>query len=336
EALRFQQENQGNFEEQYLFQPADDVYALGVTWFRALTGEMPFPQQGPERTQGMRRGSRKPRLPSTLNPRVPQAVSELLLRMLSPRPEKRPTSEQLARELEALTRSGGQELEAYLFERQRPPSCSLRWWRSRPRLVLVSGVLLLAALGLIFQLVAPSPSINPTQESHPMPSLVTRLIEKAALSACLFSAAGCSTVPRNGPPERPQYCSEEALAAMKLLGLKPGSKAFVTFDINQPGYMSDFGVFQEGPIVSSVTEIDNVDVLPLGSKLYGYVWEGATKVYLHWKRIELPDGRQLPFCAMLGPGKGIGQWKDPGPVPGTFITSKKAALTVTDRFTKPR
>jgi serine/threonine protein kinase len=341
EALLFQQENQSNFEEQYTFKSTDDVYALGVTWFRALTGKMPFPQQGLEVTQGRRRGNQKPRPPSTLNPRVPQAVSQLLLKMLSSRPEKRPTIAQLLRELEALTRSGGQELEVYLFERQRLPARSLplraagflwRWWRSRPWLALVSGVLLLALSGLMLQLVAPSPSIHPTQENHSMPSLVTSLLQKASLSACLLTAAGCASVPRNGPPARPQHCPEEALAAMKSIGLKPGSKAFATFDINQPGFMSDFGVYQEGPIVSAVTELDTPNTLPVGAKLYGYVWEMEKDVHLHWDRIELPDGRQLPFCAVLGHNEDGGSWKDPGPMPGTFTTSKKAPITVTDRF----
>ncbi|HSP79103.1 MAG TPA: serine/threonine-protein kinase, partial [Myxococcaceae bacterium] len=175
EALLFQQEHIGNFEERYESSPADDVYALGVTWYRALTGELPSQPQGPEGARRVILERKKPRPPFPLNPRVPQAISNLLLRMLSPRPEKRPTCAQVAEELEALIRSGGKELEAYLFERQRPReqlslprAVSFLWGglRSRPRLSLVSAAALLAALGLLFQSVAPSPSHHSPQESH--------------------------------------------------------------------------------------------------------------------------------------------------------------------------
>ncbi len=77
--------------EQWMGQPVDgraDLYSLGVTGYRLLTGALPFRrEQMAERVLSGRSASPVP--PHELNPRVPKALSEALLRAMAWRPEER-------------------------------------------------------------------------------------------------------------------------------------------------------------------------------------------------------------------------------------------------------
>jgi|GEM_PF-493574 len=67
----------------YRFQPADDWYALGVTLYQLLTEVLPFPdgEAGTKAEQEVMR--RQPVPPHMLNPRVPAALSQMVMRMLA-------------------------------------------------------------------------------------------------------------------------------------------------------------------------------------------------------------------------------------------------------------
>jgi serine/threonine-protein kinase len=82
-------------------------------------------------------------------------------------------------------------------------------------------------------------------------------------------------------------------------------------------------------------EADEVDLLPLGTRLYGYMWTGGPKVQAYWTRAELPDGESIPVCMVLGFNERGGYWKEPGTEPGSFRISKRAPFTVTRRFERP-
>ncbi|ADO74878.1 serine/threonine-protein kinase [Stigmatella aurantiaca] len=85
----------------YAAQPADDLYALGVTAYRLVTGAYPElgeparDASGIWRLEGLASAS-----PIALNPHVAPQLNDLILRMLSMRPEERGTAEALAEALE--------------------------------------------------------------------------------------------------------------------------------------------------------------------------------------------------------------------------------------------
>ena len=126
EALLYQRSHRRFFDAPYTFRFSDDQYALGVTWYRVLVDAFPFDEEGPDASYQARLEGRLPPAPAELNPRVPQSVSALILRLLSPRPEDRPSAREVAEELESLLRAGGDALEALLFESYAGPSAPSR------------------------------------------------------------------------------------------------------------------------------------------------------------------------------------------------------------------
>ena len=369
EALRFQREHRSDFEARYEFLPTDDLYALGVTGYRLFTRGFPFEAEGLEDSCQARLEGRGPVAPATLNPRVPQRASELVSRLLAPRPEERPTSAwEVAEELGALLRNRGPGLEAHLFARHEevtPHSRATEAVRPPPPLVplprraVLLGFLLVTAfaLGLITRGLCSGPS-HLTQEdtamneskapTHSSPSqeptlsaLELDFLKSLAAAACLMTAS-CAGVPvKSGWP---QDCPKESLAAMREWGFGPGMTGYITLDIDQPGAMSDRGDYRAGPIVGFIGEDDRAglpvqgreNVLPAGTKLYGFMWTGGERIHAYYTRAELPDGRPLPVCIAMGFGEWGGwPWKEPGNFPGTVRLPKRIQYKVMSRFGRP-
>jgi hypothetical protein len=95
--------------------PADDVYGLGVTTFRLLTDSYPFLELDEAQRTQQRLQGQLPRAPRELNPRVPPELSALVLRMLAPRPQQRPSAQEVAQALEAMAPHQESTGEAPLF-----------------------------------------------------------------------------------------------------------------------------------------------------------------------------------------------------------------------------
>jgi serine/threonine protein kinase len=166
--------------------PADDVFALGVTAYRLVTGEYP-PCAEPYEDKAGTWNMVAPRLrsPRELNPRVDPRLSALIVRMLSLAPEARGTAGELAEALEAAAGRAGAEAAQPLSE-VKPPrtpvkarSRALAWVPAGAMALL--GALLLLGTWKAAQLrpnsaltlatgatgmgdAAPSPSPAPTQE----------------------------------------------------------------------------------------------------------------------------------------------------------------------------
>ncbi len=90
--------------EQVAGQPLDgrtDVYALGVLLFEALCGKLPFEAPTPLALAASRLTTEPPD-PRTLVPRLPAAIAELVLHMLSRAREARPAAQTVLARLETL------------------------------------------------------------------------------------------------------------------------------------------------------------------------------------------------------------------------------------------
>ncbi|MCP3163345.1 serine/threonine protein kinase [Myxococcus qinghaiensis] len=106
EASRFLRENGDNRDARYDFKVTDDVYALGVCLYDALTN----PQPASDSAKTPVEGRAMPPDARVLNERVPGALSDAVMRFIARKPEHRPpTAEAMRRELVALTRDSGPE-----------------------------------------------------------------------------------------------------------------------------------------------------------------------------------------------------------------------------------
>ncbi|HYH98773.1 serine/threonine-protein kinase, partial [Hyalangium sp.] len=103
-------------EARYHAGPADDLYALGVTAYRLVTGtypELAEPRQDEDGTWQLE-GMAAP-LPLALNPRVESRLSALIFRMISVDPGARGSVEETAEALERAEESGALELDEPIF-----------------------------------------------------------------------------------------------------------------------------------------------------------------------------------------------------------------------------
>jgi serine/threonine-protein kinase len=91
EQLRFRRAHEDD-DARYEFGPADELWALGVTYYWLLTDALPFGERtDPGGLNGLRERilTQRPEAPHIVNPRVPLAASLLCMRMLAERPEAR-------------------------------------------------------------------------------------------------------------------------------------------------------------------------------------------------------------------------------------------------------
>ncbi|ATB39750.1 hypothetical protein CYFUS_005198 [Cystobacter fuscus] len=89
EAVRFLWKSREYPDTHYAFQPTDDLYALGVCLYRATTGHQPFSEWLPADMLQMAIVEARPVAPALVNPRVPRALSDVIVRLLAKDPSER-------------------------------------------------------------------------------------------------------------------------------------------------------------------------------------------------------------------------------------------------------
>jgi serine/threonine protein kinase len=122
QVMRFYQENKHKPGAHYSFQVADELFALGVMLYDVLTAPRPTEEDGKAVLNHL---LKVPTPPHVKNPRVPEALSALVMDLLAREPADRPESaETVERELAELEEHKGQEYDALAHapsEQRAPP-----------------------------------------------------------------------------------------------------------------------------------------------------------------------------------------------------------------------
>ncbi|QDT63899.1 protein kinase domain-containing protein [Calycomorphotria hydatis] len=108
--------------------PLSDVYALGVTFFELLTGELPFRGNGTVMSMIADIYSKEPPLPSSINADIPDQLSNICLKAIAKKPSQRQQSmQELVDELTAYLKATSGSLNASISSQigtdtETPPS----------------------------------------------------------------------------------------------------------------------------------------------------------------------------------------------------------------------
>ena len=122
EAVRFLWRSPERPGAHYTFQPTDDLYALGVCLYRATTGHYPFSEWLPADLLQSAIVHVWPVAPALVNPRVPRALSEVIVRLLAKNPQERyPSGAALHAALVAAASGEEAAWDASIFEWEEVP-----------------------------------------------------------------------------------------------------------------------------------------------------------------------------------------------------------------------
>jgi hypothetical protein len=118
ESVRFHRENHGRPGARYEYPPTDDLYALGVSLYRVVTGHYPFPPHLPPDMLYLAIEGQTPPAPADFNRRTPRALSDVIMRLLAKKSQERyPSGAELHAALMAAVSFGQSAAwEASLFE----------------------------------------------------------------------------------------------------------------------------------------------------------------------------------------------------------------------------
>jgi hypothetical protein len=200
EAWMFSLQHTRDRTARYSAQPADDLYSLGVTAYRLVTGTYPEFAEPSKDEAGLwhLEGLASP-APLTLNPRVAPGLDALISRMLSMRPEERGPAGQLAEALEQAARLTSPESTRSLFAQDKPRVIASGEERG--------GALIEAKLQMSAE---PSRTPGAAARVRPAARLRTRLMQLATAAGLLALGAWAGWVAREKTPDQPTAVRKEA------------------------------------------------------------------------------------------------------------------------------
>jgi serine/threonine protein kinase len=219
--------------------------------------------------------------------------------------------------------------------------------RARWPLVLLASLTVLGlALWLARSTLAPPPEAllpgsGRSEKGSPPVSTPARSTPSSLLAAWLCAAAGLGCPAAQVRPPEPADCPRDATDAMfQELKLRTASPLHAVVDINQPGDMSETGVYQDGAVIGRLTEGDGN--LPEGTLLHGRLWTGPgiydlqtnverEAVLGRYTQAVLPDGRKYPVCIVLGDRDGRVP-KEEGSKPGTAVLARDLPVSAVWRW----
>jgi serine/threonine-protein kinase len=269
EAVAFWRKHSGKPGVRYAYKPTDEVYALGVSAYRVLTGRWPFPPYlAPEELFAAIEGGAPP-APSAVNRRLPAAINDVILRMMARRVRDRFPScaEVHAALVAAVSFAGPEALETELFAEEWAPAPQPRAPKAQGLGLTVALVGLTALGGLAAQKGAPS--VRP-QKVNP--------------------ATGPTAPSADAPPGT--ECPIESIMNMRRydiggLHLRPVEVASVKDSLVIEVRDNDNAVWAMlSPLGTRVPE---------GTRFHGRLWV-RDRLYGRFDRMVLPDGELVPVC----------------------------------------
>jgi len=208
EAWRFARE--GTASGPYPAKPEDDLWALGVTLYRLLTRAFPF---GDRHSPSMVLAALEltPEAPHELNPQVPQALSELCMRMLEKAPSARyPSAEALEVALKGVAAQATEAWSLPLFPHGLRTKTRVATDRMRSRrwgLVAAGGVAVLV-LGTLLaapwrSVPEPAPSESQPVASNALPPMQQADAGQEVVPPGVTGEVGAGAVPEKSPTPAP-------------------------------------------------------------------------------------------------------------------------------------
>ncbi|HZI03535.1 MAG TPA: protein kinase [Archangium sp.] len=339
EAWAFGRAHAGEPGAHYRGGPGDDLYALGVVFYRLLTGRFPFrpAEHGGEDVEAVLH--REPLPPHLVNPRVPREVEAVCLRLLAKSPEARyPGAVALYEALEELRARADVDWTVVPHPERRSPQ---RPRAHGGRVLAAVGVGLAVALAAWWltpgQEVAPgedapepvravaeprdeAPRKDPApvkpkqpQTSGAQPEATPKRRGAAVRTACLgFTGAAlqaCMASPQQVPPERPaplpQACPAGAVETMTgTLGFRLGENTSVEWsDVRGRSVRVD----EDTPLYVAGNWNAGADhmlrggrlALPDNTRLSGRLYVKEGRVYGRFTEARTPLGVTYPVCLEL-------------------------------------